>query len=130
MEKKFNNVIVNPRRRLYLLSRPILEITKYQLPTNGDILRRYCHTTLSKQLRCKPTKSNVNCSMQKGGYRLKCQLPGGKCETGIKNCFVKEVVNIWCRVGFQKDLLMKSWTMRDKIEKLNKKWRTKIDLKK
>ena len=59
--------------------------------------------------------------MQKGGYQLKCQLPGAKCETGIKSCLVKEVVNICCRVGFQKDFFMKSWTIRDKIEQLNKK---------
>ena len=121
MEKKFNNVVENPRRPLYLLNRPILELPKYQLPTYGDILRRYCHIISSKQLRYRSTKSNISCSMQKGGYQLKCQLPGAKCEKGIKGCLVKEVVNIWCRAGFQKDFLMKSWTIRDKIEKLNKK---------
>ena len=115
---------------LHLLNRPILELPKYQLPTNGGILRRYCHIIYSKQLRYKSTKSNIICSMQKGKYQLKCQLSGAKCETGIKGCLVKEVINIWCRAGFQKDFLMKSWTIRDKIEKLNKKWRKQIDLKK
>ena len=43
VEKKINNVVENPKRPLYLLNRPILELPKYQLPTNGDILRRYCH---------------------------------------------------------------------------------------
>ena len=68
--------------------------------------------------------------MQKGGYQLKCQLHGAKCKTVIKYFLVKEVVNIWCRAVFQKDFLMKSWTIRNKIEKLNKKCRKQIDLKK
>ena len=53
VEKKFNNMVENPSRTLYLLNRPILELPKYQLPTNGDILRRHCHIISSKQLRYK-----------------------------------------------------------------------------
>ena len=100
-------MVENLRRPLYLLNRPTLELPKYQLPTNGVILRRYCHIISSKQLSYKSAKSNISCSMLKGGYQLKCQFPGAKCEAGIKDCLVKKIVNIWCRAGFQKDFLMK-----------------------